>query len=86
VCVRKNEGETALTNTKIIKQNIKAPEAQNHNNYTRTTPSHLSSLFEHFFPSLMIGVQEKACGVQRTKLKSRFFLKYFSFNTSETSE
>ena len=42
-------GETVLTNTKIIKQNIKAREAQNHNRSARTTPSHLSSLVEHNF-------------------------------------
>jgi len=43
----RQEGETALTNTKIIKQNIKAWEAQNHKKHARTTPSHLSSLVEH---------------------------------------
>jgi hypothetical protein len=46
------EGETVLTNTKIIKQNIKAREAQNHNRSARTTPSHLSSLVEHNFSHL----------------------------------
>ena len=45
----RKEGETALTNTKIIKQNIKAREAQNRNSYARTTPSHLSSLVKHNF-------------------------------------
>jgi len=44
---KEKEGETVLTNTKIIKQNIKARESQNHNNGGRTTPSHLSSLVEH---------------------------------------
>ena len=34
---------------KIIKQNIKVREAQNHNRTARTTPSHLSSLVEHNF-------------------------------------
>ena len=46
---KEKEGETALTNTKIIKQNIKAREAQTHNSYARTTPSHLSSLVDHNF-------------------------------------
>jgi hypothetical protein len=46
---KRKEGETVLTNTKIIKQNIKAREAQNHNNYARTTPSHLNSFVEHIF-------------------------------------
>ena len=31
----------------IMKQNIKAREAQNHNRFARTTPSHLSSLVEN---------------------------------------
>jgi hypothetical protein len=51
---RKKEGERALTNTKIIKQNIKAREAQNHNRSARTTPSHLSSLVEHIFLHLWL--------------------------------
>jgi hypothetical protein len=42
----RKEGETVLTNIKIIKQNIKAREAQNHNRTARTTPSHLSSLVQ----------------------------------------
>ena len=48
------EGETVLTNTKIIKQNIKAREAQNHNRSARTTPSHLSSLVKHIFLHLWL--------------------------------
>ena len=39
---KRKEGKTALTKTKIIKQNMKAREAQNHNSYARTTPSHES--------------------------------------------
>jgi hypothetical protein len=48
------EGETVLTNTKIIKQNIKAQEAQNHHRSARTTPSHLGSLVEHNFLHLWL--------------------------------
>ena len=51
---KRKEGETVLTNTKIIKQNIKAREAQNHKTYARTTPSHLSSLVEHNFLHLWL--------------------------------
>jgi hypothetical protein len=57
---RKKEGETALTKTKIIKQKIKAREAQNHNNHGERTPSHLNSLVK-IFASLVIWVQRKAC-------------------------
>jgi hypothetical protein len=46
---KRKEGETALTNTKIIKQNIKAQEAQNRKKYARATPSHLRSLVKHIF-------------------------------------
>jgi hypothetical protein len=46
---KRKEGERALTNTKIAKQNIKSRAAQNQNRYARTTPSHLSSLVKHTF-------------------------------------
>jgi len=38
----------------IIKQNIKAREARNHNRSARTTPSHLSSLVDHNFSHLWL--------------------------------
>ena len=44
----KEGGETALTNNPY-KANIKAREAQNHNKYGKTVPSHLSTLVEHNF-------------------------------------
>jgi len=51
---KEKEGETVLTNTKIIKQNIKAREAQNHNRSARTTPSYVSSLVVHNFVHLWL--------------------------------
>jgi hypothetical protein len=51
---KRKEGETVLTNTKIIKQNIKAREAQNHNRSARTTPSHLNSLVDNNFLHLRL--------------------------------
>ena len=51
---KRKEGETILTNTKIIKQNINAREAPNHNRSARTTPSHVSSFVKHNFLHLCL--------------------------------